>query len=263
MNDGATLTPVLQRDRLITAVILAGITGLAWLYLVMKAMSMTDQPMALDGIERLTRIQPWTPVDFLLMFLMWSIMMVGMMLPSATPMILLYARVSRNAKEKGHSIARVSVFVSGYILVWTAFSLGTTVLQWGLDQAALLSPMMVSTSPVLGGVLLFAAGIYQWTPLKDLCLSHCRSPFEFVTRHWRKGTTGALRMGIEHGVYCLGCCWVLMSLLFVGGVMSLLWIAAIAGFVLLEKILPFGITGGRISGSALALMGAFVVLTNV
>ncbi len=260
MNDSAALESVLRRDRFITVAVLTGMTGLAWTYLVLKAMSMADQPMAMNGITRLTQIQPWTIIDFLLMFLMWSVMMVGMMIPSATPMIVLFARVSRNAQEQGHPFAPVSVFMSGYLLVWAGFSLGATLLQWTLDQAALLSPMMVSASPVLGGILLIAAGVYQWTPLKDSCLSHCRSPFEFVTRHWRKGTTGALRMGMEHGIFCLGCCWVLMSLLFVGGVMSLIWIAAIAGFVLLEKTLPFAIPAGRISGLVLAVIGVFVII---
>lgn len=260
LSPGGTLSSVLQRDRIITIAVLAGMTGLAWVYLGMQAMGMADMPMAMDGLAGLARIKPWTPVDFLLMFLMWGIMMVGMMLPSATPMILLFARVTGSAREKGYPVTPVGVFVSGYLLVWIGFSLGAAVLQWALEQAALLSPMMVATSPVLGGSLLIAAGVYQWTPLKDLCLTHCRSPFEFVTWHWRRGAAGALRMGIEHGIYCLGCCWVLMSLLFVGGVMSLLWIAAIAGFVLLEKTLPFAVPAGRISGLALAAAGVFVIL---
>jgi predicted metal-binding membrane protein len=258
-STAGTLESVIQRDRIVTIAVLAGMTALAWVYLVTLAMRMAGMDASMDGMAGLARIRPWAPVDFLLMFLMWSIMMVGMMLPSAAPMILLFVRVTRSSQEKGYPFAPVGMFLSGYLLVWFGFSLGATVFQWGLESAALLSPMMVSTSPLLGGAILIAAGVYQWTPLKDLCLTHCRSSFGFVTHHWRRGTGGALRMGIDHGIYCLGCCWVLMLLLFVGGVMSLLWIAAIAGFVLLEKTLPFAVPAGRISGLALVASGLFVI----
>jgi predicted metal-binding membrane protein len=259
MNTVSTLESVLRRDRLITMAGLGGVTGLAWIYLMIKAMNMADTPMVMDGIAGITQIKPWTPIDFVLILLMWIIMMIAMMIPSALPMILLFARVSRQAQEQGHPVAPVSAFVSGYVIAWVGFCLGATLLQWAFDQTALLSPMMVSTSPILGGILLIVAGVYQWTPLKAVCLRYCRSPFEFIARHWRKNTFGALRMGIEHGIFCLGCCWVLMTLLFIGGIMNLLWIAAIAGFVLLEKVTPFGIQVGKISGLVLALAGVFVI----
>ena len=149
-----------------------------------------------------------------------------------------------------------------WVIMMAAFCMGATLLQWGLERAALLSPMMVNTSALLGGLLLIAAGAYQWVPIKAACLARCRSPVEFMTRHRRKGTRGALLMGMEHGLFCLGCCWVLMGLLFVGGVMNLLWVAAIAGFVMLEKIMPFGRTFGRISGLVLFLAGLWVILAN-
>ena len=240
-----------------TMAALAGVAALAWVYLVVQASSMGDM-----SIGDMAQIKPWTPGDFGLMLLMWVIMMAAMMLPSAAPMILLFALVSRQARGQGHPFAPVSVFVSGYLVVWAAFCVGATLLQWGLERAALLSPMMVSTSALLGGLLLIAAGAYQWAPIKAACLARCRSPVEFMTRHRRKGTFGALLMGMEHGIFCLGCCWVLMGLLFVGGVMNLLWVAAIAGFVMLEKIMPFGRPLGRISGLVLALAGLWVILVD-
>jgi len=185
------------------------------------------------------------------MFWMWAVMMVGMMVPTAAPMTLVYAAVARKAARQGTKVAPTAAFVAGYVAMWTLFSLGATLAQWGLDSAALLSPMMVSNSPKLGAALLFAAGVYQLTPWKDSCLEHCRAPAHFISANWRPGVAGAFRMGVVHGAYCLGCCWILMGLLFLGGVMNLLWIAAITLFVLLEKILPAGALAGRIAGLAM------------
>ena len=167
--------------------------------------------------------------------------------------------VRRRGRERGQHFAPGGIFVAGYIIVWTGFSVVATMLQWALDAAALLSPMMVSSSPALGGALLIAAGLYQWTPIKDVCLRHCRSPLAFVTTAWRPGAWGALRMGLEHGAFCVGCCWVLMGLLFVGGVMNLLWIAAIAAFVFIEKITPVSFGGGRIAGILMIAAGAAAI----
>jgi predicted metal-binding membrane protein len=200
-------------------------------------------------------IHHWTPFDFLMMFLMWAVMMVGMMVPTAVPMTLIYAAVARKAQRQGTPLAPTGAFVTGYIAMWTLFSVGATAAQWGLDQAALLSPMMVSKSPALGAGLLIAAGLYQLTPFKNACLEHCRGPADFFTRNWRKGMGGAFRMGLVHGAYCLGCCWVLMGLLFFGGVMNLLWIAAITFFVLLEKVLPSGDRGGKVAGALMLAAG--------
>ncbi|MFQ6019070.1 MAG: DUF2182 domain-containing protein [Kiloniellaceae bacterium] len=246
---------VLKRDRVVVLAGLAGVTALAWAYLLVMAAGMAELSGATGGA--MLAVKPWTAVDFLLMFLMWAVMMVGMMVPSASPMILLFALVSRRQREQGAAFAPTGAFVAGYVVVWTGFSLAASALQWALNQAALLSSMMATISPTFGGLLLIAAGLYQWTPLKHACLKHCRSPLQFITTHWRKGTRGAFRMGLEHGVFCVGCCWVLMGLLFVGGVMNLLWIAAIAGFVLLEKTLPIG---GRASGLLLTLGGLFAIL---
>lgn len=205
-------------------------------------------------------LRPWTTLDFALTFAMWTVMMVGMMVPSATPTALIYAAVARKAALQGAVLAPTIIFVSGYVAVWTVFSLLATVIQWGLEWAALLSPMMASTSPSLGATLLVGAGVYQLTPMKAACLRHCRAPAQFISQHWRPGRAGAFHMGIIHGAYCLGCCWILMGLLFLGGVMNLLWIAGITITVLAEKVLPFGNWGGRIAGSAAIAVGVAVLV---
>jgi len=236
---------------------LAGITLLSWAYLVSMAGGMA-MPKGMAAMQ----MQAWDFRYFLMMFLMWAVMMIGMMLPSVTPTVLIYAAVARKSAVQGTPVAPTGAFVSGYIAMWIGFSLLATLMQWSLEKAALLSPMMVSRSASLGAALLIAAGIYQWLPLKDKCLHQCRSPVDFISSNWRSGTIGAFRMGLSHGTFCLGCCWVLMGLLFVGGVMNLLWIAAITLFVLLEKLLPLGDKGGRVmgllmiaSGMGIAFMG--------
>lgn len=242
-----------RRDRVAILSALAGTTVLAWIYLVDMATGM-DGMRVMDA-PAMMQIKPWTGAEFGAMLLMWVIMMVGMMVPTAVPMALIYAAIARKAARQGATLAPTAFFVSGYIVIWSVFSLVATLAQWGLDQVALLSPMLVLTSPGLGAGLLIMAGLYQMTPLKDACLRHCRSPAHFISRSWKPGVLGAFRMGLEHGAYCLGCCWILMGLLFFGGVMSLVWIAGITLFVLLEKVLPFGRVGGRIAGGAMALSG--------
>ncbi|HSA83158.1 MAG TPA: DUF2182 domain-containing protein [Geminicoccaceae bacterium] len=248
---------ILRRDRLPAVVGLAGVTALAWLYIAWMARAMPDVGGAAQIV--MPMIEPWSVADWLAMVLMWAIMMVGMMLPSAAPMILLYDRVRERQEASGTSLAATGVFALGYLIAWTLFSLGAAAAQWALEQAALLSPMMVSGSPWLGGGLLIAAALYQWTPLKHACLVRCRSPITFLAHHWRPGNSGALRMGLRHGLYCIGCCWVLMALLFVGGVMNLLWIALLALFVLLEKVLPRGELFSRLSALLLAGAGVLVI----
>jgi predicted metal-binding membrane protein len=216
---------------------------------------MGDQSMA-PMTDAMTGVQPWTATEFGLRLAMWAVMMVAMMVPTAVPMTLMYAAVARKASAQHNPVAPTFVFVTGYIAMWTVFSLVATVAQHALDQAALLSPMMVSKSASFGAALLIAAGVYQFTPLKNACVRNCRTPAHFISRYWRTGTLGAFRMGLTLGAYCVGCCWILMGLLFVGGVMNLLWIAAIAIFVLLEKTIPFGPVGGRVAGAAMILVGA-------
>ncbi len=243
---------LLRRDRLVVLAGLIVITTLAWAYLIYLVLQLDMGGMDAHGesMAGMLQLAPWSATDALLMFVMWAVMMVGMMLPSATPMVLLYARVVRHKADDDNPMTNSAAFLAGYVIVWTLFSAAATALQWGLEQAALLSPMMVSTSPILGGLLLIVAAIYQWTPHKDACLRRCRAPAWFLSQHWRDGAGGALRMGLVHGAWCLACCWALMLLLFVGGVMNLLVIAAIMIFVLLEKVAP----GGRILGRAGAVL---------
>lgn len=252
-------------DRFIILLALLALTVLSWLWLVSLSRGMSDNGMAsMPGMAMPMRMpSPWIAARFALTFAMWWVMMVGMMLPSAAPMILMFATVNRRKRMSGQDFVPVSVFTVGYLLVWGVFSAGATAAQWALDQLAMLSPSLTTISPMVGGALLIAAGIYQFTPLKQACLRHCRSPLGFVLNHWHDGRIGALRMGIEHGAFCLGCCWVLMALLFVVGVMNLLAVAAIASFVLMEKLLPGGPWIGRIGGGAMVAVGAWLAALGV
>lgn len=213
----------------------------------------------------------WTPGYALLMFSMWWLMMIAMMLPSAAPMVRLHAAVTRKglarADDAGPNapshrlLSATTAFIAGYLVMWGAFSLVAVVAQWALERGELLSAMMMSTSRFLGSGLLLAAGLWQLTPLKTVCLRHCRSPISFLSSHWRPGVGGAFRMGIEHGVFCLGCCWLLMALLFYGGVMNLIWIIGLALFVLAEKMMPAGVAFGRVTGLLLIAWGVWFGFT--
>ena len=251
------LSALLRHDR---AVVLGGlvvVTAAAWIYLFLGAGVPMD---AMDmGGGQITMMAPeWSLGYAVLIFLMWAVMMVAMMLPAAAPVILLAAVVDRRRDEQRAAGAptRSALFATGYLLVWVGFSIAATALQWALDEAGLLSETMAAANRVLAGAVLLAAGIYQWTPLKDACLSHCRSPLGFLMQHWRGGARGTVETGIRHGLFCLGCCWVLMALLFVGGLMNLLWVAAITLLVLLEKTAPWGGRMSRVTGIVLALWGA-------
>jgi len=190
-------------------------------------------------------------------------MMTGMMTPSVAPMILIYARIGRQTSIEGQSFAASAWFAFGYLLSWTAFSLAATSAQWALERAALLTPMMESTSNILGATVLIIAGLYQWTPFKDACLSHCQTPLGFILRYgFRREATGALALGFRHGLYCIGCCWAVMTLLFVAGVMNLFWIAALAALVLVEKVVPLGRLVPRIAGIAFMACGAWLLIHN-
>ncbi len=255
------LEAVLKRDRTIVLSGLIFMSVLAWGYVFyqawsMKSMGMKDAEMSMEmGMEMaMPQMQSWQALDLILIFIMWAVMMVAMMVPTATPMVLLFAAINRKRREQQRPFVPTGVFLLGYLVVWTVFSLLATLIQWGLHNTALLSPMMVSTSPILGGSLLLAAGIFQWTPLKNTCLAHCRSPLGFISTEWREGRGGAFIMGLRHGMYCVGCCWVLMSLLFVIGVMNLVWIAIIAAFVLVEKVAPATVHPWVSRGTGLALM---------
>jgi len=258
MHSGTALEAVLKRDRVIVVSGLVGMSALAWVYIIYLAWDMRQMHMAMA----MPYMQMWGLVDLLLLFVMWAVMMVAMMVPTAASMILMFAMLNRRRREQQQPYVPTAVFLGGYLLVWTGFSVLATLAQWGLHSAALLSPMMVSTSPILGGIILLAAGIFQWTPLKYACLTYCRSPLGFLMTDWREGSRGAFIMGLKHGSYCTGCCWFLMALLFVAGVMNLLWVATITVFVLIEKIAPRGDMVGRVAGGVLVIAG-LVMLSQV
>jgi predicted metal-binding membrane protein len=215
--------------------------------------------MDMGGGQIMLMTPPWTRGYAVTIFFMWAVMMAAMMLPSAAPAILLVAALARQRGER-HAIASSWQFALGYLAIWGAFSLVATGLQFVLDRAGLLSETMASGSVVLAALLLMAAGVYQWTPWKDACLRQCRSPIEFLTRYWRRGPFGPLRAGAWHGAFCLGCCWMLMALLFVGGLMNIFWIAGLALLVLVEKLFPFGRRVSHITEAALIGWGVFVLV---
>jgi predicted metal-binding membrane protein len=255
-----------KRDRLLVLAALGSVIILSWAYVLagagmkMSALEMTKESSSDTGGMGMMAPAIWSFGYAGLMFLMWWVMMVAMMLPSATPMVLLFAAMNRKKKETGSPFVPTTLFASAYLIVWAGFSIVAVALQWVLEATALLSPMLTSASAMLGAGLLIAAGTYQLTPLKQACLKHCRSPLQFVLTRWRSGSGGAFRMGVEHGAYCVGCCWFLMGLLFFGGVMNLFWIGGVAVYVLLEKTIPVGHWLGHAVGVALIAWGGIIFL---
>jgi predicted metal-binding membrane protein len=247
------LEEALRHDRRVVAASLGLIVALSWLYLWRDAAMMTGMadmaPMSAGGM-------------FVMTFVMWAVMMVGMMLPSAAPAILLYAAMVRKNGERGTVLPASWIFAAGYLAMWTAFSLAATLLQLALERAMLLTPMLTSADKGLSAAILFGAGIYQWLPIKNVCLSNCRNPLQFFVTRWRSGVIGAFRMGADHGAYCIGCCWALMLLLFVAGVMNLLWVALIAAFVLVERLLPAARFTSHVAGGALIVAALAVFFTT-
>ena len=237
-----------RNDRIFTIAALLAIAATAWVYLYFAGMGPADG----TAMAGMAMPAPSPLVTISTAFVMWSAMMTGMMLPSALPMILVFAAIGARRRARGERFVPTAVFTAGYLLVWAGFSLFAAVAQWPLGMAA-------RVGPALGAVIVFAAGIYQLTPLKTVCLNNCRSPMQFLMTRWREGRAGALRMGLQHGLYCLGCCWLLMALLLVGGAMNLVWAAALAGLVLIEKLLPAGRWIARGSGLALIGFGAYLL----
>ena len=271
------LVSLLKRDRIIVVAALTMITLLAWSYLwtlaaqmggpdshsVQSGSGMRDMPgMAMPAM--MPGFSQWTLSHAASQFAMWAVMMVGMMTPSVAPVVLIYARVADQAVDGGTQFAPPIWFVLGYLLVWTLFALLATAAQWGLERAALLTPMLAGANRYFGGALLLFAGFYQWSPIKESCLSHCRAPLLFIQARggFRPGVLASLQLGVRHGAYCLGCCWMLMALLFVAGVMNLAWIAAIMVLVLLEKVAPYGRWIAKLAGSGALLAGAWMLATG-
>jgi len=296
MNGASPLERLLRRDRVITIAGVVALCLLAWLYIAagawlgMNAWEMSrlallphqqtagvtpdmpgmdmpgmDMPgMDMSAMATATEPRVWGAANWALMIAMWWVMMIAMMSPSAAPTILLYARVHRHALAQGQiqdKLAPTGVFMAGYLLVWLGFSVAATALHWLLEREAFVSAtMMSSQSRWLSAIVLIAAGLYQLSPLKNACLSHCRAPTAFLARHWRPRAVGALRLGALHGAFCVGCCWMLMALLFVGGIMNLVWVAGLAILVLVEKAFPAGQWVGWAAGIALIAWGGATLL---
>ena len=265
-----TLETLLRRDRLVVAGALGAIVALAWAYVLWLAAGLDLGGLDLSALCRVPAnigltapaAAPWSALELGFVFAMWAVMMVGMMAPSAAPMLLMYARVGRQGKLAGKPLAATGWFAAGYFLAWTGFALAATLVQWALVREALLDPRLASASHALGALVLIAAGIYQWTPLKDACLTQCRSPVGFLMRHggFRSDARGSLTLGLRHGAFCVGCCWLLMALLFVAGVMNVFWGALLTLLVLLEKVARRGRWVARAAGLACVVAGVWMAV---
>jgi predicted metal-binding membrane protein len=246
----------LRHDRATLLVLLVLTPALSWMWIVMMARDMYG-PMT--GPSAWMMRSDWDAPHLLLLWAMWSVMMTAMMLPSAAPLVLLYGAAARRSPQ-GAARQRTYALVAGYLAVWTAFSFAATALQRALAELLLVSPMMEAGSSRVSGTLLILAGMYQLTPLKLACLRACQSPLGFLMSRWRNGSSGAFRLGLEHGAYCVGCCWALMLLLFAGGVMNLIVIVGLAAWVAFEKLAPFGRRGAQVSGAVMIAVGSWLLM---
>jgi len=254
----------LTRDQAIVLASLGAITFLAWMYLTGMAREMADMANMVGlpdmdkmaGMALVTPYASWAPADIAVAAAMWIAMMAGMMLPSAVPMVMVYVAAERG--RGGAPLRHAAAFLAGYAAIWIGFSLAAVQTQWLLLRTGLIGPDMALAGGYLGGALFIAAALYEWSPLKNRCLALCQSPLGFILGHWRPGLRGAFAMGLTHGLHCVGCCWVLMLLLFAGGVMNLLWVAALAILVLLQKVLP---GARRVSlATGLLMLGAGIAI---
>lgn len=258
MKTSLTLDAILKKDRLLLIGALIVLCGLSWYYIIYLYRQM--YPMNMDAfLFAMPMSAKWTLVDFALLFLMWFVMMIAMMIPSVAPLILIFSMVNRKKKQEHNPFVSSHYLLAGYLIIWAIFSLLATVLQWLFQNLNWLNPDMVVTDKTVGGIILIVAGIFQFTPLKRQCLKHCQTPVSFIHTHWKEGRSGALKMGIKNGMYCLGCCWVLMLVLFVSGIMNLLWIVMISLFVLIEKLLPRFPWVSWLAGAALIVYGVWVM----
>ncbi len=247
-----TLESFLERDRRLVMAGLMLLVAWAWFYIFREAKGLHCLTMCMNAKSGLG-------VLFMAMFEMWVIMMVAMMVPSAAPLLLMFARVQRQRRLNAQPFVPTGIFLLGYILIWTGFSALATILQIWFQIHGWLSRDMILTHPGFTGGILVGAGIFQWTSLKQACLKYCRTPLQFILTHWREGFAGAWQMGLIHGAYCLGCCWLLMIILFVVGVMNLSWVLGLTAFVILEKYLKFGRALSRFTGLGLVLWGLILI----
>jgi len=258
MAERTALERAVTRDRWIVLGSLLLVAGACWAWIVPMAHDMYG---SMSGRSTWMMTPSWNPAHLALLFAMWAAMMIGMMLPSAAPTLLVYGMVARRGDGASDARLRVHIFAGGYLVAWTAFSAVATLAQRVFTAADLLSPMMEARAPLVSGVMLIAAGLYQLTPFKRACLQACQSPAAFLVKHWRAGRVGAFRIGLQHGWYCLGCCWALMLLLFAGGVMNLAVIVGLTVFLLLEKLMPPILQGGRFSGTVLVVAGGYMAIS--
>lgn len=256
-NARTLLESGLLRAPVVTTTLLVAIPAASWSWIALMAQDMYG---AMSGSSAWMMTIEWDAAHTVLLFAMWAVMMTAMMLPSAAPLVLLYASALRNQHTQNVGM-QLYALASGYLVVWTAFSVAAMALQRLLASMLMLTPMMEPATPAVAALILGAAAIYQLTPLKAACLRVCRSPFAYLVRHWTTGTAGAFRLGLRHGAYCLGCCWALMLLLFAGGVMNLWVIVALTLWVLVEKFAPFGEQSARVSGIALLAAAAYMLIT--
>jgi predicted metal-binding membrane protein len=251
MESSSTITLTRQEPR--AASLLLGTMLLGWAFLAWAVLDMTH-PLA----KLMMPMSPaWSMGNMMAIFIMWAVMMMAMMLPSATPMVLTFVRLCRHK----HQIVHGWIFVAAYLVIWSGFSAAATALHWWLQTTGLLSPMMTSSSMWFTAILLLVAGVVQFTPLKDACLRHCRTPMGYLLTEWKDGAVGAWRMGVKHGLICLGCCWALMGLLYVAGVMNLVWVAALTTVVIIEKLHPAGVKIGKFLGGALIALGIIQIVS--
>ena len=250
------LESALRREPVSTVVLLIVVPLLSWGWIAAMARDMYG-PMT--GASAWMMTLHWDAPHLLLLWAMWTAMMIAMMLPSASPLILLYGAAARRSTQRT-ATRQTYALAAGYLLTWAAFSLGATALQRVLASLLLVSPMMQAVNSRVGAILLLAAGLYQWTPLKRACLRQCQSPIGFLMGRWRKGSGGALRMGLEHGTFCVGCCWALMLLLFAGGVMNVLVIVGLTAFVAFEKLASIGRHAARITGGLMVAGGVWMLV---
>jgi predicted metal-binding membrane protein len=236
------LDHALRRDRAIVLTGLGALVAVAWLYLCRDAAGIEPAQMPAGVTMAMPAMATWTLTELLTLVAMWMVMMIAMMVPSAAPIVLMFTALERKQPIGAAPVGRAGLFLLGYLCVWTAFSVVAAAAQWALHAVALMSPMMMTTSPILGGLLLIAAGAFQWTPLKRACLATCRSPIGFLLGEWRDGRRGAVAMGLRHGAICLGCCWLLM-----------------AAFVLIEKAFPRGEAIARGAGVLLVVAGLLML----
>jgi predicted metal-binding membrane protein len=250
------LETALQHENRATLVVLAGIVLASWAWIALMARDMYGTMLGASA-WMMTTVWDWPRIA--LLWAMWAVMMTAMMLPTATPLILLYAAAARSNVETESPARRIYALAAGYVLVWSLFSVAATAVQRILASALVLTPMMEPATPLAGGVVLAIAGVYQLTPLKRVCLRECRSPLAFMMQRWRAGKAGAFRLGVHHGMYCLGCCWALMLILFAGGVMNLVVIVALTAWVIVEKFAPLGEYTATASGVVLLALAAWMI----